>query len=128
MLNKITNQKMATRTVSTVSSRTYNPTSTPVGGRTASYKHTDTTLLTSEGATGSGMYGGASYGRYMPWYWLLWVFILPLVIWVLLIVFPPQFILEGENNNKVNVAKALGVSILVGWVILLIFWAISAWC
>jgi len=100
--------------------------------KTTTVKHIDASSVSvSESASvAASAYGGAAYGRYMPWYWLIWVFLVPLVVFVLMLTFPPSWVLEcGPNNAQVvNMTKVLGLSVFVGLLLVLIFWFISAWC
>lgn len=100
----------------------------------ATYKHVDATSVSIEsgsaGGAVAGAYGGAAYGRYMPWYWLIWVFVIPLVLFALFMVFPPSWVLEcGPNGvQTVSLTRVLGLSVIVGLILVLIFWFIAAWC
>lgn len=108
----------------------------PSSSKTTTYKQADikvasvTQDLGVGAAVTSSAYGGASYGRYMPWYWLLWVFLVPAVCFAIFLTFPPSFVMEcGPNNTQVvNMTKVFGLSVFVGWFIVLIFWFIAAWC
>lgn len=90
--------------------------------------YTNTRVVeTIETDSGSNLpYGGQSWGKYMPWYWLIWILLIPLFIYVVLQAFPPCWVLEQSASGltAVNNVKLLGLSFFVGWLIVLIFWII----
>jgi hypothetical protein len=46
-------------------------------------------------------YGGQWWGRYMGWYWLIWIFLVILIIFMLLLIFPPSWVLIQTQNGPV---------------------------
>lgn len=86
---------------------------------------TRTETLEMEGAP-TGAYGGASWAKFMPWYWLIWILLIPIFIYVILQAFPPCWATETtpSGHTVVSNVKTLGISIFVGWLIVLIFWVI----
>jgi uncharacterized integral membrane protein len=111
-----------------------------IGSARASYVHKDITKVNIGGGEGEVAhnggggwrpYGGAWWGRYMGWMWLIWVFLIPIIIFILLLVFPPQCLLYTNPSTgiqTVDLTRTLLVSIFVGWFILLIFWILCAFC
>ena len=82
------------------------------------------------GGNAFGGYGGHWVGNYMWLYWLLWVFLVPLIIFFILLVFPPSCILttNAAGQQVLDLTRLFFISLFVGWFIVLIFWVISAFC
>lgn len=81
------------------------------------------------GAVLSGAYGGATYGRYMCWWWIVVIFVLTALFWVILTTFPSKCLTSIDNSGvrQVDLTKVLGASFVAALFITLIFWLIAAW-
>jgi hypothetical protein len=80
--------------------------------------------MSHHGGGGWGAYGGHWIGGYLGWYWLLWVFIIPMIIFFILLVFPPSCILttNAAGQPVLDLTRLFFISLFVGWFIVLIFW------
>lgn len=83
---------------------------------------------------------GRGYGSYVAFFWIIWLFLAPLFVYWLFFSFPFPWLLTpcpyysalvqpgAQVKCEVDKGRLFFFSWVVGWLLVLIFWAISRLC